>query len=62
MSLLSTLPVLGAFMVWVPAGAFLLVEGHWIRALIVLVWGMAAIHPVDNLLYPRISSSPIPMA
>ena len=52
MSLLSTLPVLGAFMVWVPAGAFLLVEGHWIRALIVLVWGLAVIHPVDNLLYP----------
>jgi len=52
MSLLSTLPVLGAFLVWVPAGAFLLADGHWIRALIVLVWGLAVIHPVDNLLYP----------
>ena len=52
MSLLSTLPVVGAFIVWVPAGAFLLIEGHSIRALIVLVWGVAVIHPVDNLLYP----------
>ena len=52
MSILSTLPVLGAFIVWVPAGVFLLADGHWIRALIVLVWGLAVIHPVDNLLYP----------
>ena len=52
MSLLSTLPAFGGFMVWVPAGAFLLADGHWVRALIVLVWGVAVIHPVDNLLYP----------
>jgi predicted PurR-regulated permease PerM len=54
MSLLSTLPVLGAFVVWVPAGAFLLADGHWLRALIVLVWGLAVIHPIDNLLYPAL--------
>jgi predicted PurR-regulated permease PerM len=52
MSLLSTLPVLGAFVVWVPAGAFLFATGHWARALIVGVWGFAVIHPADNLLYP----------
>jgi predicted PurR-regulated permease PerM len=52
MSLLSILPVLGAFVVWVPASVFLLVGGHWIRAVIVAVWGLAVIHPVDNVLYP----------
>ena len=52
MSFLSILPVLGAFVVWVPAAAFLLSDGHWIRALIVLIWGLAVIHPVDNILYP----------
>ncbi len=52
MVLLSTLPVLGSFLVWLPADAFLLAEGHWIRALIVFVWGIAVINPVDNLLYP----------
>ena len=54
MSLLSTLPMLGAFMVWGPAGVYLMLGGHWIRALVVLVWGLAVIHPVDNLLYPAL--------
>jgi predicted PurR-regulated permease PerM len=52
MSFLSVLPFLGAFVVWVPASAFLLLSGHWISALIVLVWGLAVIHPIDNFLYP----------
>ena len=52
MALLSILPMLGAFIVWVPASIFLLIGDHWIRALIVAVWGVAVIHPVDNILYP----------
>jgi predicted PurR-regulated permease PerM len=52
MALLSLLPMLGAFVVWVPAGVYLAIGGHWIRAVIVAVWGLAIIHPVDNLLYP----------
>lgn len=52
MSLLSILPFFGAFLVWVPAAVFLLAWGHWIRALVVLLWGLAVIHPVDNVLYP----------
>jgi len=54
MSFFSTLPVLGAFVVWVPGCAFLLANGQWIRALIVLVWGLAIIHPADNILYPAL--------
>lgn len=56
MSLLSILPVVGAFVVWVPASMFLLLGGHWIKAVIVIAWGMAVIHPVDNLLYPILVS------
>lgn len=52
MSFLSVLPVFGAFVVWIPASLFLLLSGHWIRAVIVVVWGLAVIHPIDNLLYP----------
>lgn len=52
MALLSTLPVVGAFVVWVPAAVFLAIGGHWIRAVIVVAWGWIVIHPVDNLLYP----------
>lgn len=52
MALLSILPMFGAFVVWVPASAYLWIEGHWIRAVILVAWGLAVIHPVDNLLYP----------
>jgi predicted PurR-regulated permease PerM len=52
MVLLSILPMFGAFVVWAPAALFLLVDGHWARALILTMWGLAVIHPVDNLLYP----------
>jgi predicted PurR-regulated permease PerM len=54
MSFMSVLPVLGSFVVWIPADIFLLATGHWIRALIVFIWGVAVINPVDNLLYPAL--------
>jgi predicted PurR-regulated permease PerM len=55
MSFLSMLPMLGAFIVWVPAAVYLAAMGDWVRALIVTGWGVAVIHPADNLLYPMIA-------
>ncbi len=52
MGALSVLPVVGAFLVWIPGAAILLLGGHWIRALIVVASGIAIIHPIDNVLYP----------
>ena len=52
MSILSTIPVLGAFVVWIPAAIFLATTGHAAQALIVSIWGFLIIHPADNLLYP----------
>ena len=52
MSILSTIPVLGAFVVWIPAAIFLATTGHGVQALIVSAWGFVIIHPTDNLLYP----------
>jgi predicted PurR-regulated permease PerM len=57
MSLLSLVPMLGAFVVWIPAALLLLATGSWIRALIVTVWGIAVINPVDNFLYPALVGS-----
>jgi hypothetical protein len=34
-AILSMLPVVGAFVVWIPAAILLLVTGHWVRALII---------------------------
>ena len=52
MGLLSVVPVLGAFVVWVPAALFLGLDGHWGKALILTVWGMAVVGTIDNLLRP----------
>jgi predicted PurR-regulated permease PerM len=52
MALLAIVPVLGAFIVWVPAALFLAVEGEPLKALILAAWGALVIGLADNLLYP----------
>lgn len=52
MALLAIVPVLGAFVVWVPAAIFLALSGNWVKALILAAWGGIVISMVDNLLYP----------
>jgi len=52
MFLLSILPLLGAAVVWVPAALFLLLEGHWEKALVLTAWGSIVVALIDNLLYP----------
>ena len=39
MGLLSVVPVLGAFVVWIPAAILLTLDGSWARALILAIWG-----------------------
>ncbi|MDG4893564.1 AI-2E family transporter [Mesorhizobium sp. WSM4976] len=52
MSLLSVVPVLGAFIVWIPAAILLLLDGDWGKALILTVWGAIVVGGIDNLLRP----------
>ncbi len=52
MALLAVVPVLGAFVVWIPAALFLASEGSWGKALILTLWGMIVVGTVDNLLRP----------
>jgi predicted PurR-regulated permease PerM len=44
--------VLGAPVVWFPACRILFMTGHWINGSVIAMWGIAVVHPVDNLLYP----------
>jgi predicted PurR-regulated permease PerM len=46
--------VLGAFVVWIPAVAFLALEGNWGKAVILAVWGMLVVGTIDNLLRPAL--------
>jgi predicted PurR-regulated permease PerM len=52
MMLVSALPLLGTFVIWCPAAVMLALQGEWGRALILVVWGLAVVHPVDNFLGP----------
>ena len=52
MGLLAVVPVLGAFVVWIPAALFLALEGSWGKALILTVWGGVVVAGIDNVLYP----------
>lgn len=57
MGLLSIVPVLGAFIIWVPAAIYLALDGNWQNAAILAVWGAVVISNVDNVLYPLLVGS-----
>ena len=52
MGLLAVVPMIGAFVVWIPAALFLALEGSWGKALILTLWGMLVVGTIDNLLRP----------
>ena len=52
MALLSIIPVLGAFVIWVPAAAYLAVTGAWVQAAVVAAYGTVVIGGIDNVLHP----------
>jgi predicted PurR-regulated permease PerM len=52
MAILAVVPVLGAFIVWVPAAIFLALQGSWSKALILVLWGALVVGTIDNLLRP----------
>ena len=54
MMLFSLVPMLGAFIIWVPAAIILAIQGSWIKALVLTIWGAFVIGLVDNFLYPLI--------
>ncbi|MBN2569399.1 MAG: AI-2E family transporter [Deltaproteobacteria bacterium] len=52
MALLAVVPVLGAFVVWIPAVLILVLEGNWGKALILTLWGVIVVGTIDNLFRP----------
>ena len=52
MGVLAVVPVLGAFIVWVPAALLLVLEGSLGKALILALWGGVIVAGIDNVLYP----------
>jgi len=54
MIFLSMIPMAGAFIVWVPAAIYLAATGHWVKALILVAWGVLVIGTIDNFLRPKL--------
>ncbi len=54
MGLLAVVPVLGAFIIWIPAAVLLVLDGSWGKALILSLWGSVVVGGIDNLLYPML--------
>jgi predicted PurR-regulated permease PerM len=52
MALFAIVPLLGAFVVWVPAAAYLALTGEWGKAAVLVAWGTVVIGGIDNLLHP----------
>lgn len=52
MGMLAIVPVLGAFIVWVPAAIYLALSGDIGKAVTLAIWGAVVIGFIDNLLYP----------
>ncbi len=59
MAVLSLLPVVGAFLVWVPAAGFLFIQysngdaALW-KPIFLLLWGLIVVSQVDNFIRPRL--------
>jgi predicted PurR-regulated permease PerM len=49
-ALLSMIPFFGAWLIWVPAGIYLLAIGHIWQGIFVIVFGAAVISTVDNII------------
>jgi predicted PurR-regulated permease PerM len=52
MIIMSFIPVIGAFVVWLPAAIYMLVFVDPLRGIFILVYGFTIVSPSDSLLRP----------
>ncbi len=52
MGVISIVPVLGSFVIWIPAAIFLAIEDRWAEALTLSLWGGVVISTADNVVRP----------
>jgi predicted PurR-regulated permease PerM len=57
MALLSFIPVGGTALVWAPASLLFIIQGNFLKGIILLLFGVLVISMVDNLLRPKLISS-----
>lgn len=52
MIILSLIPMVGAFLVWFPAGILLLLQGEIGMGIFILAWGALVVSQIDNIVRP----------
>jgi predicted PurR-regulated permease PerM len=57
MALFATVPVVGASLIWAPAAVVLFLQGSWVKAIVLIVWGGLVVSLIDNVLYPLLVAS-----
>jgi len=56
-ALTSFVPFVGTFIVWIPVAGYLLMDGHPVRAVLMVVWGLLAVTSLaDYVIRPRLAS------
>lgn len=65
MFVLGVLPIVGAFLVWVPVAVGLVLGDRWGAALVIAVWGVMMAGPINNYVYAflagdRLRLHPVP--
>lgn len=65
MFVLGILPIVGAFLVWVPVAVGLVLNDRWGAALVIAVWGVLMAGPINNYVYAflaggRLRLHPVP--
>ena len=48
------IPLAGSFLVWLPLAIYLMINGHWTKAILLILWGALAISTIDNFLRPKL--------
>jgi predicted PurR-regulated permease PerM len=57
MAFVCMIPIAGSFLVWLPLSIYLMVSGHWTKAVILIIWGALVVSTIDNLLRPKLVGS-----
>lgn len=54
MTFLCMIPIAGSFLVWLPLSIYLMASGHWIKAVLLILWGALVVSTIDNFLRPKL--------
>ncbi|HEV3275787.1 MAG TPA: AI-2E family transporter [Terriglobia bacterium] len=57
----SLIPVVGTALIWLPASIVLVATSHWIKGLILLVWGAGFVSLVDHAVRPYVIGGRVKM-